>query len=104
MNYFNEEHKKLVIIDVHPTWCGPCEAMNPCYKNLQTQVIDEFEKRVDIILVDMEKLANLNNDKFKCTSRPKLLLSLEGKIIHEVKEGPNISDLEENVRKYVPYI
>lgn len=78
--------------------------MNPCYKNLQTQVIDEFEKRVDIILVDQEKLAALNNDKFKCTSRPKLLLVLEGKIIHEVKEGPNISDLEDNVRKYVPYI
>jgi hypothetical protein len=54
--------------------------------------------------VDQEKLAGMNNDKFKCTSRPKLLLVLEGKIIHEVKEGPNISDLEDNVRKYVPYI
>ena len=42
MNFFSEENKKLLIIDVHPAWCGPCEAMNPCYKNLQSQVIDEF--------------------------------------------------------------
>lgn len=93
-----------MIIDVHPAWCGHSEALMPCYKNLQTQVIDEFEKRVDIILVDQEKIEKLNNDKFKATSRPKILLALEGKIIHEVPNGPNISDLEENVKKFVPYI
>lgn len=52
LTYFTEENKKLLIIDLHPAWCGPCEALNPCYKNLQSQVIDEFEKRVDIVLVD----------------------------------------------------
>lgn len=78
--------------------------MFPCYKNLQTAVVDEFEKRVDIILVDQEKLANLNNENFKATSKPKILLALEGKIIHQVRDGPNIPDLEENVKKHVPYI
>ena len=65
-----------MIIDVYNGWCGPCEAMNPCYKNLHTQVIDDFEKRVDIILVSSDKLEKLENEKFKCTSRPKLLLAL----------------------------
>jgi thioredoxin 1 len=46
LQVFSEHNKKLVIIDVHPAWCGSCEALMPCYKNLQTQVIDEFEKRV----------------------------------------------------------
>lgn len=55
-------------------------------------------------MVDQEKVANLNNDKFKATSRPRILLALHGKIVHEVAGGPNSSDLEENVRKYVPYI
>jgi len=32
----------------------------PFYKNLQTNVIDEFEKRIDIILVDQEKIESLN--------------------------------------------
>lgn len=83
-----------MIIDVHPAWCGPCEALMPCYKNLQTQTIDEFEKRVDIVLVDQEKVANLNHEKFKATSKPRILLALQGRIIHEVQSGPNVSDLE----------
>ena len=52
MHYYNQRHPKLVIIDIHPTWSGTCEALMPFYKNLQTNVIDEFEKRIDIILVD----------------------------------------------------
>lgn len=104
LTFYTEENKKLLIIDVHPAWCGPTEAMFPCYKNLQTTVVDEFEKRVDIILVDQEKLENLANDSFKATSKPKILLALEGKIIHQVRDGPNIPDLEENVKKFVPYI
>lgn len=24
LQYYNEHNKKLVIIDVHPSWCGPC--------------------------------------------------------------------------------
>ena len=103
MNYFSENNKKLLIVDCYPTWCGPCEALNPCYKKLRDEVIDEFEKRVDVVLASQEKLEELNNDKFKVTCKPKLLLCLEGKIIHEIN-GPNIPELEENVRKYVPYI
>lgn len=52
LHYYNDKHPKLVIIDVHPAWSGVCEALMPFYKNLQTNVIDEFEKRIDIILVD----------------------------------------------------
>lgn len=37
-------------MDVHPTWSGPCEMMFPTYRALQT-AIDDFEKRVDIVMV-----------------------------------------------------
>ena len=67
-------------------------------------MIDEFEKRIDIILVDTEKLEELKNPAFECTTtKPKVLLALEGKIVHEI-HGPNVSELEENVKKFVPYI
>lgn len=54
--YFNDRNPKLLIIDVHPTWSGPCDALLPFYKNLQTNIIDDFERRVDIILLDQEKV------------------------------------------------
>jgi hypothetical protein len=82
-----------LIIDLHPAWSGPCTALEPCFKNLQTAVIDEFEKRVDIILVDVEKLEELKNPAFEMnTTKPKIILALEGKIVHEVN-GPNNSEL-----------
>lgn len=34
MNLISSENKKLVLLDVHPEWCGPCEMMNPTYKTL----------------------------------------------------------------------
>lgn len=80
------------------------------YKYFRDDGIVEFEKRMDIVLVDQverwfiqEKIANLKNDKFVATCRPKLILSLEGKILHEIN-GANIPELDENVRKFVPYI
>jgi hypothetical protein len=40
------------VIDVHPAWSGPCEALFPMYKYFRDDGIVEFEKRMDIILVD----------------------------------------------------
>lgn len=59
MQFFNVDNKKLVgnnkkkynlVCDVFPSWCGPCEMLFPSYKNLAL-TIDDFDKRVDIILV-----------------------------------------------------
>lgn len=30
--YFNENNKKLLVVDVHPQWSGPCEALFNMYK------------------------------------------------------------------------
>lgn len=87
LQFYNENNKKLLIIDVHPAWSGPCEALYNTYKLLQTTVIDEFEKRVDILMVDQEKLVGLKNDKFTATSRPKILLAIEGKILVEINDA-----------------
>lgn len=103
LTYYNERNPKLLIIDVHPTWSGACEALIPFYKNLQTTVIDEFEKRVDIIMVDQEKLESLNLPELHSTSKPKILIALQGKIIFTAN-GPNSTELEEHVKKNVPYI
>lgn len=61
MELISPENKKLVgnfskayffflVIDVHPEWCGPCEMLFPTYKSLLT-TIDDFDKRVDIVMV-----------------------------------------------------
>jgi thiol-disulfide isomerase/thioredoxin len=103
LTYFNERNPKLLIIDVYPSWSGPCEALMPFYKNLQTTVIDEFERRVDIILLAQEKAESLAIPELHSTCKPKIHIALQGKIIFTVN-GPNTSELEEHVKKNVPYI
>jgi len=84
-------------------WSGHCEALMPFYKNLQTNIIDEFEKRVDIILLDQEKIESLNLPEFHSTCKPKIIIALQGKIIFTAN-GPNTSELEDQVKKNVPYL
>jgi thiol-disulfide isomerase/thioredoxin len=103
VSYFNDKNPKLLIIDVHPMWSGHCEALMPFYKNLQTNIIDEFEKRVDIILLDQEKIESLNLPEFHSTCKPKIIIALQGKIIFTAN-GPNTSELEDQVKKNVPYL
>jgi len=103
LSYYNEKNPKLLIIDVYPTWSGPCEALLPFYKNLQTNIIDEFEKRIDIILLAQEKVESLTIPELHSTCKPKVLIVLQGKIIFTTY-GPNTSELEEHIKKNVPYI
>lgn len=70
--YYNENYKKLLgfpffflfkfnqkliefffkkkVVDIHPTWSGPCEMMFPTYQDLSS-TIDDFDKRLDFIMV-----------------------------------------------------
>ncbi|KAL4506864.1 hypothetical protein ABPG72_001285 [Tetrahymena utriculariae] len=127
MSFYNENNKKLIVVDVYPGWSGPCTAMFPTYNQLMIS-IDDFEKRIDILLVnyyksiftlphitliyqllqyyfvqklDQDKLVNYKNDKFHATCQPKFLFIYEGKIIDEVV-GTNIPVFIEKVNKYIP--
>ena len=101
MSYFNSDNKKLVVCDVFPSWSGPCECLFPTYKNFALN-IDDFEKRVDIILLDQDYLEEYKNDRLRDPScRPKILFFLEGAIIDEVL-GANIPSLIDKVNRYIP--
>lgn len=103
LNYFNDKNLKLLIIDVHPAWSGHCEALISFYRNLQTNIIDEFEKHIDIILLDQEKIELLGIPELYFTCHPKILIALQGKFLFSTI-GPNTSKLEDHILKNVPYI
>ena len=62
MKYFNEDNKRLVVLDIHPQWSGSCDLMFPTYKSLGTS-IDDFEKRMSFLLMDFEVIQETT--KFK---------------------------------------
>jgi hypothetical protein len=97
-NVYREDYPKLLLIDLHPSWVGPCDVMYNLYVQLAAS-IDDFRNRVDVLLVEHEKIPSFH-DELKAVSscRPKFLLAIHGKIIHTVS-GPDLPLLEELVRK-----
>lgn len=43
--------KMPVVIDFYATWCGPCRSLSP----LIEQLADEYEGRVKVLKVDVDK-------------------------------------------------
>ena len=92
-----------VVVDVHPSWSGPCELMYPTYKQISTS-IDDFEKRIEFGVLDLDKLKTIRTEKdkyFQSICQPKFLFILEGKVVDEVN-GANIPLIMEKIMKYVP--
>ena len=58
---------------------------------------------MEIIFVDQEKIESLNLPDFHSTSKPKIMVTLQGRIIFTA-HGPSSTELEEHIKKNVPYI
>ena len=85
--------------------------MFPTFKMLQNN-IDDFEKRVDILMLDYEKIVHYKNDKFSIflmnkgrepSSKPRFVFFSEGRLIDEVI-GANIPELSDKVYKHIPMV
>lgn len=99
--FYNKENPKLSVIDVYVNWAGPCtDLMNPTYKRL-TNETDDWEKRLEFIEVDYEKIESLQLTA-KVSCRPKFILLLNGSKVDEVN-GTNIPELLSKIEKYIPY-
>lgn len=89
--------------------------MFPTYKSLLTS-IDDFDKRVDILMVPIENVKGYKNDKFRNyslifiysldrdnTTKPKFVFFQEGKVVDEVN-GADIPNVVDKIIKYLPMV
>ena len=60
--YYNDDNKKLSVLDIHPHWSGACELMYPTYKSLGT-MIEDFDKRINFFIMDYEVIKNCQKIK-----------------------------------------
>eukprot|EP00330_Aristerostoma_sp_ATCC50986_P006440 CAMPEP_0114590928 /NCGR_PEP_ID=MMETSP0125-20121206/13085_1 /TAXON_ID=485358 ORGANISM="Aristerostoma sp., Strain ATCC 50986" /NCGR_SAMPLE_ID=MMETSP0125 /ASSEMBLY_ACC=CAM_ASM_000245 /LENGTH=68 /DNA_ID=CAMNT_0001788723 /DNA_START=82 /DNA_END=285 /DNA_ORIENTATION=- len=68
--------------------------MTPTYKVLMN-TIDDCEKRLEFVEVDIEKIKELGL-KIHASCKPKFVLAMEGRIVDEVN-GTNVPDLLEKI-------
>ena len=65
---------KLVLIDFHATWCGPCKAMSPRIKSLAKKMKGE----VKIIKIDIDRNKSLSHN-LKIKGVPTFMLYKNGR-------------------------
>jgi len=67
---------KIVLVDFHAEWCGPCKMQTPVLKEISTEAGD----KVRIIKIDVDKNPNIAQ-RFQVRSVPTLLLFKKGQVI-----------------------
>ncbi|GAB9468052.1 hypothetical protein Gpo141_00005380 [Globisporangium polare] len=90
--------KKLLVVDVHKDWCGPCKIMEPTYKRLAVD-IDQSEKRVAFASLNVTLGLEGVEDTGSC--KPRFVLIRERKQIAELN-GANAPQLEQLVKHHCP--
>jgi thioredoxin 1 len=67
---------KLVLVDFHAEWCGPCKLMKPVLKDLKEKLGD----KVTVIKIDVDRNPRAMA-AYQIQGVPTLILFKEGKIL-----------------------
>lgn len=94
----NSESKKLSVVDVHLSWCGPCSLLAQTFRSIALK-IDDWDNRIQFLTVDVDRVHYLKD--VQNSSQPKFIFYLGSKIVAEVK-GVNVPQIMAYINRYIP--
>jgi thiol-disulfide isomerase/thioredoxin len=93
--------KKLLVVDLHKKWCGPCEVMRPIFERIFLNT-DECENRCSFVSVSDEvSIKALEAYTAKVTSKPFFLLWKQNEIVGKV-DGCNSPEVSGLINEHMP--
>ncbi|CAI2379812.1 unnamed protein product [Moneuplotes crassus] len=79
---FLEEHPdKLVIIDFHAEWCGPCKMMGPKFENLEEE--EKYGDKVVYAKVDVDENEE-TAEELDIEGMPTFILYVNGETVNQM--------------------
>lgn len=90
--------KKLTVVDVHLTWCGPCSLLASTYRSIAMK-IDEWDSRLQFLIADVGVVPELAAHQNSC--KPKFLFFLGSKLVGEVG-GVNVPKIMHMINRHIP--
>merc|ERR1711939_178811 len=85
--------ERLVVIDFHATWCGPCHAVAPTYEKLSQQY-----KGATFCKVDVDAARDIAQ-QYKVTAMPTFVFLKNGSEVERVR-GANIAAIQAALQKH----
>ncbi|XP_069128559.1 thioredoxin-like [Argopecten irradians] len=71
---------KLVVVDFKATWCGPCNAIGPAFKKMESC---EEMRNVIFCEVDVDEVSEVA-EEYEVTAMPAFMFFMNGEKIKEV--------------------
>ncbi|CAI2384810.1 unnamed protein product [Moneuplotes crassus] len=98
----DRDYPKCVVVDVHLTWCGPCEVMVPNFRTMFFSY-DDADERLEIYTMDSSLFEDeaVKEQIGEVTCKPKFIVIIEGEI-KGVIEGADFTKLFDLVDKHIP--
>jgi thioredoxin len=87
---------KVVLVDFHAVWCGPCKAMNPVIDKVST----DFKGKARVEKVDVEANKELTT-AYQVQSVPQLLIFKDGKKVWSHNGTISYDDLTVALKKFL---
>ncbi|KAI8087885.1 thioredoxin-like protein [Gilbertella persicaria] len=84
---------KLVVVDFHATWCGPCKLIAPKLKNFA-----EAYTNVVFAKVDVDEVPDVAGE-YQVRAMPTIMYFKNGQKLGEVV-GANIKNIEDKLKEF----
>lgn len=88
--------RKLVVVDFHATWCGPCVAIAPFYERLARS----YDGRARFLKVDVDQAEDVARH-CSVSSMPTFHMYLDGRMVSSFS-GADQRRLQADVERYAP--
>ena len=90
--------KKLSVIDVHLSWCGPCQLLVTTYRSIAMK-IEEWDVRLQFLVIDVGIIPEFTHYQSSC--KPKFLFFVGSKCVGEVS-GVNVPKIIQMINRHIP--
>lgn len=92
---FKAAGDKLVVVDFHALWCGPCKRIAPFLEKLA----DKYADSMVVVKVDVDEVEELAT-KYKIQSMPTFIFFRKGSHLH-TQTGSDEAKLQEAIEKFL---
>ncbi|KAH9606847.1 hypothetical protein KSS87_020255 [Heliosperma pusillum] len=90
----SKKSDKLVVVDFHASWCGPCQYMEPVFRAFSLKY-----GVADFVKIDVDELSEVASE-FKVDAMPTFVLLKKGQEIDRLV-GANKNELKEKIVKHM---
>ncbi|KAK7827687.1 thioredoxin h5 [Quercus suber] len=89
----SESGPSRVVIDFSATWCGPCQFIEPTFKELSSKYTN-----VDFVKIDVDELEAVAQE-FAVEAMPTFIFVKKGKVVDKVV-GARKDELQTKIEKH----